>query len=483
MRGLRFLLLLAASVAALLPLAPSLPAARAGESSLDGDLKRVAELRDKGQIDAAIEIAKGVVEGHPESVEGHVALQDLHLEQGREAAIRASYQERAKGSAATADDHFLYARLLPERRASPVYRKALRLDPKHYWANCVLGDLETKAGRLDKAAEHFAIAHEARPKSSVPLNGLGWVAERRGDVAEAEKYYGLAIDADPDDALPRTNLGLLLVGANRIDEARPVLEAARERSPNDAMILLALGMADAAAGEIQAAVKRYEEASKLPRQTIVSLNVLASTYTGLEQFDLARGVLDRAINEAPENETTRFNFAYLELAQGNAAEALAWVKKILAADGRSAGAYFLAGLCHESAGDAKEAERAYKKAVDLDDENPSHHQALAALAGTRGDWRLALKHHRRAVELTNDDPDALLDLAFAYAGAGDHRNAAKTFEVVVEKRPDDLVALMNIGLLYHTELRDRDRAIAAYEAYLTKGGKDPRVRAWLDELR
>jgi cytochrome c-type biogenesis protein CcmH/NrfG len=121
--------------------------------------------------------------------------------------------------------------------------------------------------------------------------------------------------------------------------------------------------------------------------------------------------------------------------------------------------------------------------MSLAPESPEYPRSLGVLYSGLGRWMDALRAYDKAVEISGRDTTYLMDLAFAFTGAGRAKSAVRVFEEVVEKDPGNLAAWMNIGLLAQEELRDREMAVRAYEAYLSHGGTDPRVEEWLEQVK
>jgi Flp pilus assembly protein TadD len=458
-------------------------AANAEEAGLVDDLRLVARLKSEGRHDMALTLASRLVAVNPDSLRANLTYQDLRLARGQKRELIREYSRAAAKSEATADQVFLYARLLDGRRAISGLKRALKIDPKHFPAMCALGARLIGSGDGEEAEEILVRARRVRATSAVPVNLLGRLAESRGDAKHAESRYREAADIDPTDPLPRLNLAVLLVGQRRYPEARTLLAAVRKLDPADPMPLLVAGMVMAAEGDFEAALTQYREALELKTNTVASLNMLGSAYMGLEQFDLARKAFAKALVEEPKRVATVLNLCYLCLRENDVAKATAWAKKARKIDSRSAQACYFAGLCEEFSGKQKAAERSYKRAVDLDPENPGFHRALGTYYSNRTRYRDAVRAYERAAELTDRSPAALTDLAFAHVGAGSPKKALACFEEVVAKEADNLTAWMNIGLLCQEKLSDPEKAAHAYEEYLRRGGKDERVKEWLGKLK
>lgn len=452
-------------------------------AALSEELSAIRSMQARGEYDEALSRASLLIEGHPDNLMAHIAYQDLRVARGEVRSVQGEYSYDARKKDATADEIFLYGRLLEGKKAVATLERALHLDPDHFHALCAIGAEFTDLGRYGEARDALERAERLNRSSAIPANALGWLSEATGDRVLAEQYYRVAIDLAPNDPLPRLNLGILLIGLARPLEAEVALDKAAALSPADPMPLLGIGMVKAAREDFEGAIESYRKAVELKSNNAASLNLLANAYLGLEQYDLAKQALMRALALDTKNVTTLLNLGYLNLLQSEPDEAMTWVQRALRVDPDSAEGYYFLGLCNEYNGKVKGAEKAYRKAASLDEGNPDYPRALGVLYTNQGRAKEAVKAFEFAVELSEHSPDALLDLGFAWVAADEAQKAVLCFLEVVDQDPDNLTAWMNIGLIYQEKLRRHEPAIRAYEEYVKRGGTDPRVKEWLELLR
>jgi tetratricopeptide (TPR) repeat protein len=457
--------------------------AQAGEAEdVAPSLSMIEKLRAAGDLDGAFKEAASLVAKHPESLEAHVAWQDLQLSLGHEKEALDTYRPAAHVETATADAHYLFGRLQRGNPAIVEYRAAVKIDPKHFWALCGLGIELTHVKGYGEARTTLEAAQALQPASAVPVNALGRLEEARGKPAEAEKLYRAALELDPAMTVARVNLGVLLVGLARQEEAMKTLEDAAKRAPKDPMPLLGIGMAQMAAKNAKAAADAYRKAVALDNHDVTSLNLLAAAYIDLDQADFAEEALNQAIKIAPDSLVTKVNLAYCRIAKGLTEEASRMVQSVVAADDTMAEAHYLLGLIYDKQVQYKKADAEFRRAEKLDDDNPTFCHALAAFAETQGDWTTAIAEFTKYAKLTKNSSDALFGLAGAYRGAGKHRSAASTYDQLVAAEPGRLDAWLQLGIVCGGKLNENKRALKAFQEYLNRGGKDPRVPGWIRNL-
>jgi tetratricopeptide (TPR) repeat protein len=455
----------------------------AGESAdVAPMLQEIAKLRASGDVQGAAKQALDLVAKHPGSLEAHLAHQDLQLALGRDKEVVETYRAAAKAADATADAHYLCARLLRGGAANAEFRAALAADPKHFWAMCGLASELTRMKNYTDAKTILDEASKLRPDSAVPLNALGRVEEARGKSADAEKWYRAAIALDGTMTVARVNLGVLLAGTPRQIEAVKTLQEAAELAPRDPMPHLGLGMAYAAVKDVKRAVEAYRMAVALDNDDVTSLNILAGAYLDLDQPALAEEALQRALKKAPTNVATNVNMAHLMVARELYDEAYKHAAAAVQGDDSSADAHYVLGLVYDHQAQSKKAEVEFNRAEKLDDENPVFARAVAALAAGMSDWKTAINAYQRVCKLTNYSVESLMELAAVYVGANRASAAAKTYEQVLATDPNHLEALLQLGIVVHRDLKELKRAAKLFREYQAKGGKDPRVQLWLVQL-
>jgi tetratricopeptide (TPR) repeat protein len=157
------------------------------------------------------------------------------------------------------------AGLVAERRfaaARPLLEELLAADPASYDALWMLGEVELKAGRLDRAGELFARAAEARPGKGQALIGLGKIARARGRAAEARELFERAT-GDPESADAWLNLAVARLDAGDPGRAASTLETAAERFPYSEKVHYSLALVYLRQGRTDEAHRANQRALRL----------------------------------------------------------------------------------------------------------------------------------------------------------------------------------------------------------------------------
>lgn len=120
---------------------------------------------------------------------------------------------------------------------------AVALRPESAGTWLTLGDVLTRTGRLDEAADAFRQAIRLSPDYAWAHLDLGVTLWRKGRLDEASAAFRRAIELDPEESMAHHHLGVVLRESGRLDEAVASWRRAIELNPNLAMAHCYLGLA------------------------------------------------------------------------------------------------------------------------------------------------------------------------------------------------------------------------------------------------
>ena len=470
--------LLLALVLAFAPVAP----ARAGEAEdVAAALKIIEKMRLTGDAEGAAREAAGLVAKHPGSVDAHCALQDLQVSLGRGKETLDTYRAAAAAPDASADAHYLCARLLRGNPAAGEYRAALKADANHFPAMCGLAIELTRLKAYGEARTILDASAKLRPDSPVPLNAIGRIEEARGKTAEAERNYRAALELNPSMTVARVNLGVLLAATGRKEDGIKSLQDAATRAPKDPLPLLALGTVQLAAKDPKAAADSFRRAVSMDERCVASLNLLANAYIDLEMLDSAEISLQSAAKLDALDVTTKVNLAYVFVAGTKFDEALKQATAAVQLDDTCPEAHYLLGLIYDHQMQGKKADAEFRRAERLAPDDPVYVRAVAAYATSAADWPAAISEYQKLIKMSPKNTDAMMSLASVYICADKLRAAESTYDQIVSIEPGKLDAWLQLGLVAWN-LKEKQRAMKSFREYVARGGKDPRVPGWIATL-
>jgi tetratricopeptide (TPR) repeat protein len=132
-------------------------------------------------------------------------------------------------------------------------------------------------------------------------------------------------------------------------------------------------------------------------------------------------------------------------------EAMAELRRVLAADPQNAYAFFFLGVAFFEIGELEPARDAYAACLKLAPAHLGARVALSHVLRTLGDVRGALREGMAALTRSPGDPDALHAMGLAYRARGDTASARKYLEAFLATGPEFEVAMEVRSLLASLE--------------------------------
>jgi tetratricopeptide (TPR) repeat protein len=215
-----------------------------------------------------------------------------------------------------------------------LYEDLIRIDPRHAAALNNLGAALCKLGRYKEAEGYFRRAIKVEPDFSDPYSNIGNAFLVTGQYAEAEGFLRRALKLNPRFVEARVNLGLTLAFLSRLRDAKAHFEKVLKLEPRNSDALFGMALVAKTEGS----------------------------------FDLADGLLIRALQVNPNmpnalaaqvgmRKMTSLDGAWLEHAEEVAASGIAPVNE--------SELRFAIGKYCDDVGDFKRAFQNYERANDL----------------------------------------------------------------------------------------------------------------------
>ena len=444
-------------------------------------LSRVDEQLKSGRRTEALAGAKSLVERHPDSLPGHILYQDLARAGGGESDLVQIYAARAKEKPDDVNARYLHARLLSGTRAVSEFRAVLRVDRRFVPGLVGLARALEAVGRNKDAESAARKAVALAPTGAPGHDALGWILEQRGDDAEAEKSYRRALECDAEFRSALINLAHVLSRNGKTEDALSQIGRAQALGPGDPQILVHRGIVLATLGRDDEAAKVYIQAVEKAPDDALILVLLAESYIELSKWELAADALDRAEAIDEKLASVPATRGYAALRRGKLNAAIAGFTAATRLEPKEARHVYYLALAYESAG-KKATVATFNKAIRMAPDNPLYRMALGNTLETGGRLKEALAAYKEATRLAPEDVDAWIRYGHAAAETRRSKVAIKAFLEAYKLDPDDLDLLKSIGIVYEIDLRDAKKAIEFYLLYQGKGGKDPRVAEWLEQL-
>lgn len=154
--------------------------------------------------------------------------------------------------------------------------RSLSLEPHHADWHSNLGIVCQAAGRFESAIDAYHRAIQIDPAHANAYSNLGVVLRATGKAGEAEAAYRTAIQLNPEHIDAYTNLGILLNGSGRTEEAAACYCKVITLRPKHREARRLLALAHCTLGEVDEAVKIFEEWLAEDPQDPVALHMRAA---------------------------------------------------------------------------------------------------------------------------------------------------------------------------------------------------------------
>jgi putative PEP-CTERM system TPR-repeat lipoprotein len=362
----------------------------------------------------------------------------------------------------------LLARIALEQRNEPeqairLLESAVQREPGNIQALSILAEAYMKTGQHLLAAQALRSASEQR-KDDITLRTQQAVNEfglgRRDDAIDA---LSEVFNARPELSNAGATLVVMQLQERAYDAA---LDSARKlllREPDNLSYVNLLGAAAFANGDLDTARWAFELALTIDPSFYPARTNLAELLLQDGDVELARGHLQRVLDEQPEEVNTLMLMARSHEIDGDQEQALKLSERALAAD---PGAIDVAIYQSELLLRMREPEKAVRVAesVEVRTDNPDDADLLATLSrayiasGRRATAQVVL---RRSSSLAGYDARRLLNVALLQRDAGDIEGALWSLQKATEGDPDYLPARLRYGELLTEQGRIDDALLVA----------------------
>lgn len=300
--------------------------------------------------------------------------------------------------------------------------QALQRAPENLEARKLLALVQRRLQRPDSAGDalmSIPLSDEsemdlggASQESQQPALSLGATQPRPVDIEGGLDRLRSAVAAQPDNPEPKLDLAAAYLQLGEAEKALNLLRSVRPRPQGvryESLLVASLGVVEGLESA-RAEVERYLAS---PQTDSEALNFGALFHARQRQFDRARVLLAQAEQLDPGREATSINRARVEVAAGNAQEAVMWLRKALHKNPRS-------------------------QAIRL---------ALADLALHRSDTAAAIQVLEEARAQEADAIEARLKLARLYAHQRQRDKVDALLKEITDASPDRAEIASAVGLI------------------------------------
>jgi putative PEP-CTERM system TPR-repeat lipoprotein len=234
-----------------------------GSAELKGDLSRV--YLAMGRKQEAMETAREVIQGNPDSPVGYLALSMVHQRSNElDKAIEVLRGAKSRDVSIPMMLGNLHAVKRDYAAALQAYRKAEQIKAGYVPAIVQQAMVLQMQGNRKAAVAEYQRVLRLAPSHVPALNNLAYIyADQDQDLSQALQYATRAYILAPRDGSVNDTLGYVLLKKGKTEEAVKVLKQAESLLPDNATVLYHLGLAYKTRGEVKLAEETLQKAVRI----------------------------------------------------------------------------------------------------------------------------------------------------------------------------------------------------------------------------
>jgi tetratricopeptide (TPR) repeat protein len=393
-----------------------------------------ALLQRSGASDDAIKIFNQVIEKDgtgPKGLEARDQIAGIALAQGR-------YQD-----------------------ARNVLDEVLKKNPRDTQALLLRGRIALARAEPATAIVDFRAVLRDQPQSAAVRQLLADAYSANGEPALAEESFRAAMDLAPKNIPLRIDFAQLLMGTQRVDAAVSLLEQGVSAAPDDVTIRDALAHAYLDKRDYVAARKAAEDLKTLRPQSAEGFYLAGLVAQGQNRLDDAQREFEHALALQPKVLDALSALAHLELARGQATQALTLVKDAVEHQPPNAFSLNLLGEIYITQKDTTAADDAFARANKLAPNWWVPYRSIAATRYMVKDTAGAIAAYEAGIKAVPKQFQLVAELAALYEGLGRVDEAISCYETWYRHNPGAPQAANNLAMLlvkYKSDRASLDRA-------------------------
>jgi tetratricopeptide (TPR) repeat protein len=454
-------------------------------------LLRAQQARDRmAMIDAAAELKKAV-ETDPSYYPAQLAYGEMLLASSVTEAegIERLEQGLAAGKGQISDDEMIKYNYILGRRYFAREKYELAADR---FASCIGGN--SKSGE-------YADALDWAVKSYLKLGERTRLADTEKTIANLNR----ALQLNPDNRDALFFLGSLYRDNGDTSGAVEALTKLIKLDSKYARAHHSLALAYLERGDLELALKHLDEETKLDPQNDEAFTDRADVHIQLANYEKAEADLRRATQIQRDKWRPYLLYAQMAFAKEEYDKAKENLNQVLRIKPDSVEANILMGRVLVAEKDTSAARGWFETVVDYLKKlkNPSFRfrKLMAEAQTSLGEIDLLEDSPRSAEARFREALDFIPDYAPAFNKIGDVRRrlaneqaspadrtallneALQYYAKAIEANPRDPNFYLSLAIVYHKDLKQAERALENYKAYLDKGGRDKvNVEKWIQEV-
>lgn len=363
------------------------------------------------------QIAASPEEALPLNVRGFLAMQNGEFDKAQD-----DFEKAISVDPSFLPPYFNRARINIARgetlEAMSELERILAIDDTNSQAYLALGELATRVDKQDMAIRYWEKAREYDPNAGTPRAALARYYRSQGQLIKAQELIEEAFEAAPYQPLVLYEYAQIQLLQGNSDLAQPAIERLRKRFPDSLRVLeLEVGL-HRLTGNSQAFAETLNQLIELSPESPRPYQMLAANHIRGGQFDKAREVASRVLNETDNTVVGHELLGDINFSERKYEEALADYERGFAIIPSSQLVLKIDQVERRLGRDTNRLEKWYA-------ENPDDRAVrfqLAANTHAEGDIEAAKENFEALLEQNPENPVVLNNLAWIYLEVGDARS-------------------------------------------------------------
>lgn len=265
------------------------------------------------------------------------------------------------------------------KEAEENYRKSLTLNPGDAVVHFNLATIYEKEKRDQDAVKEYRRVLEIKPDDVDALWRLADISMKGKQYVQALKYYETILRLSRQKAPVYAGIGLVYGALKKYSEAAVNYEKALRMGVSDPQVHYNLALTYDKLEKKNKAISEYEQyVSQKP--TVEVLNILASHYLKIKQYDRAIKAYKKMIDIAPGKASVYAGLAYVYNLKGDTDREIEYYRTSLRYDSEDDNVHMYLAAAYEKKGMFSEAYKEYVRAYEL---NPELTKAAAKIPQMR----------------------------------------------------------------------------------------------------
>ena len=193
--------------------------------------------------------------------------------------------------------------------ALEAYENLIILTPDDFTGYYKKGNCYYKLGMRKEAVEYFKKSIELKPDNYKSYFNMAVALDEMGSRNEAIEMFNKAIEIKPDFVDAYNNLGIILSYMGRNNEAIQIYEEGIRRNPEEFSMFFNMGIMLAEAGRNHEAVAAYRNALKIKPDECEINNYLGAALTKIRSYNDAIEAYKNALMVKPSDSELLYNIA------------------------------------------------------------------------------------------------------------------------------------------------------------------------------